>query len=58
MRGGSFSRWLGIDMGVIGVLVWLSWIPIVPFWAILVMILNILVIYGLAVYGGEDYERV
>ena len=34
----------------------LTWIPIVPFWALFIMFLDILVIYGLAVYGGEDYR--
>ena len=56
-RGGAFGRWFGIGMGVIGVIVWLTWIPIVPFWAIMVMFLNVLVIYALAMYGGEDYSR-
>ena len=58
MRGGSFGRWFGIIIAGVGVIVQLSWIPIVPFWALFIMLLDILVIYGLAVYGGEDYSRV
>lgn len=53
-RGGSFGRWAGILIAGINVLVQLAWIPIVPFWALFVMFLDVLVIYGLAVYGGEE----
>lgn len=56
-RGGSFGRWAGILIAGLNVLVQLSWIPIVPFWALFVMLLDILVIYGLAVYGGEEYGK-
>ena len=55
-RGGQWGRWFGIIIAGIGVLVQLTWIPIVPFWALFIMFLDILVIYGLAVYGGEDYR--
>lgn len=54
-RGGSFGRWYGIGMAIVSLIVWLSWIPIYPFWALTVMVIDVLVIYALAVYGG-DYE--
>lgn len=57
LRGGSFGRWFGILMGIVGVIVWLTWIPIVPFWAVMIMVINILVVYALAVYGGQEYDR-
>lgn len=53
-RGGAFGRWAGITIAGISVIVQLSWIPIVPFWALFIMFLDILVIYGLAVYGGRE----
>ncbi len=56
-RGGAFGRWFGIIIAGIGVIVQLSWIPIEPFWALVIMLLDILVIYGLAVYGGRDMTR-
>ena len=52
-RGGSFGRWFGIVIAGIGVIVQLAWIPIVPFWALFIMFLYVLVVYGLAVYGGQ-----
>jgi hypothetical protein len=55
-QGTQWGRWFGIIIAGIGVIVQLSWIPIVPFWALFIMFLYILVIYGLAVYGGEEYR--
>lgn len=55
-RGGAFGRWTGITVAGISVILWLFWIPIVPFWALTVMLLDVLVIYALAVYGGERVE--
>jgi hypothetical protein len=54
MRGGIFGQWFGIIIASVGVLVQLTWIPIVPFWALFIMLLDILVIYALAVYGGQQ----
>jgi hypothetical protein len=54
MRGGEYGRWFGIVVAGIQLLVQIFWIPIVPFWALTVMLLDILVIYGLAVYGGKQ----
>jgi hypothetical protein len=53
MRGGAFGRWAGILIAGVSMFVWLFWIPIVPFWALTIMFLDVLVIYGLAVYGGQ-----
>jgi hypothetical protein len=52
-RGGQFGRWYGIGMAIVSLIVWLSWIPIYPFWALTIMVLDVLVIYALAVYGGD-----
>ena len=56
-RGTEWGRWFGIIIAGIGVIVQLTWIPIVPFWALFIMFLDILVVYGLAVYGGQEIER-
>jgi hypothetical protein len=52
-RGGVFGRWAGITIAAVSLILWLFWIPIVPFWALFIMFLDVLVIYGLAVYGGQ-----
>jgi hypothetical protein len=55
-RGGSFGRWVGIIVAGISMILWLFWIPMEPFWALFIMLLDILVIYGLALYGGQKRE--
>ena len=53
IRGGAFGRWAGIIIAAVSIFAQMFWVPIVPFWAFTVMLLDALVIYGLAVYGGQ-----
>jgi len=53
IRGGAFGRWAGIAIAAGSIFVQMFWVPIVPFWALTVIFLDSLVIYGLAVYGGR-----
>jgi hypothetical protein len=52
-RGGSFGRWFGILVAGVAVLVAMMSIPAYPFWSLTLVALDILVIYGLASYGGK-----
>ena len=52
-RGGSFGRWFGIIVAGLAVLVAMVSIPAYPFWSLTLVALYILVIYGLAAYGGR-----
>ncbi len=52
-RGGSFGRWFGIIVAGGGVLVAMVSIPAYPFWSLTLVALYILVLYGLAAYGGR-----
>ena len=56
-KGGSFGRWFGIVVGCIALINWLFWIPIQPFWALVASTMAMMVIYGLAVYGGEGVVK-
>jgi hypothetical protein len=51
IRGGLFGIWFAIIIAGISMIVQLFWIPIVPFWALTIIVIDILVIYNLAVYG-------
>jgi len=51
-RGGAFGRWAGITVAAVSIFAQMFWVPIVPFWALTVMFVDVLVIYGLSVYGG------
>ncbi len=58
VRGGAFGRWAGIIVAGVSLFAQMFWVPIVPFWALTVMFLDVLVIYGLAVYGGRIKAQV
>jgi len=51
-RGAQFGRWFGIIVAGIGIIVQFFWFPLYPFWAMGLMLLYFLVLYGLAAYGG------
>jgi len=54
-RGGEFGRWFGIlAAGLAGLAAMMS-IPAYPFWALVLLAIDVLVIYGLAAYGGKPY---
>ena len=54
-RGGEFGRWFGIFAAGLGGLAAMMSIPAYPFWALALVAIDVLVIYGLAVYGGKPY---
>jgi len=54
-RGGEFGRWFGILAAALGGLAAMMSIPAYPFWALALVAIDLLVIYGLAVYGGKPY---
>ena len=52
-RGGQVGRWFGIGIASLNVIVALLSISAYPFWGLAVFIVALLVIYGLAAYGGD-----
>jgi len=52
-RGGQFGRWLGIGMALLSCIGALLSIPAYPFWSLAVFGVDLLIIYGLAAYGGR-----
>jgi hypothetical protein len=52
-RGGAFGRWFGIIVGGLAVVGALMSLPAAPFWSLTLVALYVLVIYGLAAYGGR-----
>ena len=51
--GNRFGRWFGITCAVLNAIAALLAIPAYPFWSLVVIGIDILVIYGLAAYGGD-----
>ena len=52
-RGGAFGRWFGIAAAAFATVLALFSIPAYPLWSLVFVALYLLIIYGLAVYGGQ-----
>lgn len=52
-RGGEFGRWFGIIVAGLAAIAALMSIPAYPFWSLTLVAIYVLVIYGLAAYGGR-----
>ena len=53
IRGGQFGRWFGIAMAGFSAIAALLSLPAYPFWSLAVFAIDLIIIYGLAVYGGS-----
>ena len=51
--GSEPARWFGIGCAAINSIGQLMFIPAFPFWGIAMFAVDLLIIYGLAVYGGK-----
>jgi hypothetical protein len=54
--GGSFGRWFGIFIAGLSAIGALMSIPAYPFWSLAIFAIDVLIIYGLAAYGGQSIE--
>jgi hypothetical protein len=52
--GGAFGRWFGIGIAGLSAIGALMAIPAYPFWSLAIFAIDILIIYGLAAYGGRQ----
>jgi hypothetical protein len=57
LNGGAFGAVLGIACASINALILLFTVNAFPFAAFMLFIVDILVVYGLAAYGGQRRER-
>jgi hypothetical protein len=51
--GGGFGRWIGILGASLSALGALLSIPAYPLWSLAIFAIDVLIIYGLAAYGGR-----
>jgi hypothetical protein len=52
-RGGSFGRWFGIALASLSLIAALMSVSSSAFWSLTIAALDVLIIYGLAAYGGQ-----
>jgi hypothetical protein len=51
--GGGYGRWIGIITASVSAIGALLSMPGYPFWSLAIFAIDILIIYGLAAYGGR-----
>jgi hypothetical protein len=54
--GSAFARWFGIFAASLNLIAHFGMIQAYPFWSLIIITLDILVIYALAVYGGKPID--
>lgn len=54
--GSDWARWVGILLAALNAVSRLLFIPAYPFWSLALFGIDLLIIYGLAVYGGHRTE--
>jgi hypothetical protein len=52
-NGGQFGRWFGIIAAGLSSIAALLSIPAYPFWSLAIFAVDVAIVYGLAVYGGQ-----
>lgn len=52
----QFARWLGVAFAAVNTLAQMLMIQAYPFWALALVSLDVLVMYGLVAYGGRTYR--
>jgi hypothetical protein len=57
VSGAEWARWFGIFAASLAAISFLPWIYFQPLWTILSVTLAVMVIYGLAAYGGRGSPR-
>ena len=56
--GGEYGRWIGLITASISAIGALLSLPGYPFWSLAIFAIDILIIYGLAAYGGARTKTV
>jgi hypothetical protein len=52
--GQTWARAVGITLAVVSSIAFFLFVPYYPFWSLLIIALNVLVIWALAAHGGAD----
>ena len=51
--GAAWARWLGVAVAALNAIAQLMFAQAYPLWSLMIMSVDLLVIYGLTVYGGQ-----
>ena len=53
MQGSTFARVLGVVLVALNLVAQFSWTTLYPFWALIAIVVDVLIIYALVVHGRE-----
>lgn len=53
MRGGAYGRTFAVIVALASAAANMAFVPVYPIWSILIIVIDVLVIYGVVVHGGE-----
>jgi predicted membrane metal-binding protein len=54
--GSEWARWFGIAVASVNAIAQLSFVAVYPLWGLMMFAADVLVIYGLTVYGGKKMQ--
>ena len=57
LSGSEIARWVAIGVAGVNAIGQLMFIPVYPWWAITMFAVDVLIIYALAVYGGQRLRQ-
>jgi hypothetical protein len=55
--GSELARWLGVGIAAVNAIAQLMFLPAYRFWSLAAFTMDVLVVYGLTVYGGARLRR-
>jgi hypothetical protein len=53
MRGSAFARVIGIVLVSLNLIAQFSWATLYPFWSLIAIAIDVIIIYALVVHAGE-----
>lgn len=53
MQGATWARWVAVVLAAINALIQISLLPVQPWWSLIVLAVDLIVIYALIVHGRE-----
>lgn len=57
LQGATWARTVGIIVAGLNLIFQFAYVDHSPFWSFSVIVIDILIIYGLAAHGGREYEE-
>jgi hypothetical protein len=54
MAGNQAARWFGVAVAGLGAIAMMFFVPAYPFWALMIIAIEVVALYGLCAYGSRE----